>query len=335
MHSVNPYNGTDIFSFFQILMARAWMFLTGQLSLNDLAPDEIQILVLVSISLSSALIGTFLVLRRMTMLANSLSHTILLGVVVAFILVQTRGGLSLLDAKTLFIAALVSGLITTVLTHLLHRGLKLQEDASIGLTLTSLFALGILLVTLYTRSAHIGVEAIMGNVDALHLDHVKRAFFLFAFNFGVVFLLYQPLVLSTFDPILGRNFGLPLVLISYLLMMQSAVTAIAAFSAVGVFLFLALLVAPVLTARFFTHRMKPLIALGMLFGLFSSLLAVACSRHLLSVYRMPLSTAGLATLFLGLFFLGGALYKSWQLRRGSLTAPSLKRTGSSASVVNQ
>ena len=310
MYTVNPYAGNSFGEFFLTLGRRLFKGLTGQLALSDLASDEIQILVLLFIALSSALVGTFLVLRRMTMLANSLSHTILLGIVIAFLIGRSQLGLQVMDLKTLLIASLSTGILTTLLTQVLYKGLHLQEDASIGLTFTTLFALGILLVTVCTQSAHLGVEAIMGNVDALHFHDLKLAFFLFIFNLILVFLLFKPLTVSTFDATLGRNFGIPLGCLNYLLMIQSAATAIGAFRAVGVFLFLALLVAPVLTARFFTHDLKWLITLAAIIGAFTSLFAVAFSRHLLSVYQISLSTSGLVTVMLGVFFLVGVLKRT-------------------------
>ncbi|NGX47266.1 MAG: Manganese transport system membrane protein MntB, partial [Chlamydiae bacterium] len=144
---MNPYHGADFFHFFAI-------FFTRLLTWKTLASDEIQFFVLSLIAIASSLIGTLLVLKRMTMLANSLSHTILLGIVIAYLLLFKAGSGMPMNFQVLFIAALVTGILTTLLTQVLHRVIKLQEDASIGIVFTSLFALGILLVTLYTRNAH-------------------------------------------------------------------------------------------------------------------------------------------------------------------------------------
>ena len=84
---MNPYTGTNFFTFFVTLFTRISAMLHG-----DLASDEIQVLTLCCISISGALIGTFLYLRRMTMLANSLSHTILLGIVIAFLILRPPAG---------------------------------------------------------------------------------------------------------------------------------------------------------------------------------------------------------------------------------------------------
>ncbi|CCB88392.1 metal ABC transporter permease [Simkania negevensis] len=303
---MNPYWGKGFGGFFMTLFERMGQALRGNLGMQNLASDEIQILVLVLIACSSALVGTFLVLRRMTMLANSLSHTILLGIVVTFLLVRHAGGsVMTLDFQTLVIAALVTGFLTTFVTEWFHKGLRLQEDASIGLVFTTFFALGIVGVTLFSRNAHLGVETIMGNVDALHLHDVRLAFYLFLFNLGLILVFFKRFALMTFDSVLARNFGVPVVLLNHLLMVQAAATAIGAFRALGVFLFLALLVVPVLTARFFCHRLKPLLVVSCLIGSLGAVIAVAFSRHFLSVYQVSFSTAGLTAMTLGGLFLIG------------------------------
>ncbi len=311
MYEVNPYSGHSFFGFFAVLFHRIFLFFKGDL--HSIASDEVQLLVLVLIALSSALIGTFLVLKKMTMLANSLSHTILLGIVGAFLigkyLFSGSEGIYTLHMPTLIIGALITALLTTFSTEFLHKKLRLQEDASIGLIFTAFFALGVVLVTTLSRNSHLGIEAIMGNVDALHPDNVKQVFYLFLFNAGLIFLFFRRLEVAAFDHQLARNLGISLVFFNYLLMFQTALTAIGSFRAVGAFLFLAFLVAPVLTARFFTKRLKPLLFVAVGIGAVASIASVALSRHFLSVYNIPLATSGLAATVLGVCFACGALYR--------------------------
>ena len=163
---MSPYRGTNFFTFFWTLLERIF---SGEI-LHP-ATDEIQMLVLGGVAISGALVGTFLVLRRMTMLANSLSHTILLGIVIAFLVTgQEIGALSI---PVMLIASVITGLATAFLTEFLHRNIRLQEDAANGLVFSTLFALGIVLVTLFTRNAHLGVEVVMGNADALQLRDLR------------------------------------------------------------------------------------------------------------------------------------------------------------------
>ena len=149
----------------------------------------------------------------------------------------------------------------------------------------------------------------MGNVDGLHPDNVKQVFYLFIFNIAIAFFFFRRLEVIVFDPQLAKNFGISLLFFNYLLMFQTALTAIGSFRAVGVFLFLAFLVAPVLTARFFTNRFKPLLFLAGGIGVIASIVSVALSRHFFYVYNIPLATSGLVSSILGLCFTFGIVYR--------------------------
>jgi manganese/zinc/iron transport system permease protein len=302
----NPYWGADFGSFLLLFFQRLGLLLTGKV---PLASDEVQVLALMGIALSGALIGTFLVLRKMTMLANALSHTILLGIVGAFLLFSAGGSLQV-DLKVMIVAALIGGLLTILLTQFFHVILKLQEDASIGIVFTALFALGILAVTLYTRNAHISTEVIMGNLDALHVSDLKVIGAVVVLSGGAVGLFYRGFKITAFDPGLARSLGFSPGRYAYLLMLLTSCVSVGAFRAVGVVLFLAFLVGPTLIARLFVKRLGKLLALSITIGALTSLLSVALSRHLLSAYQLPLSTSGLAaTLLFALFIL------SWPFHR--------------------
>lgn len=308
----NPYTGLTFFQFFAEWIKRFYAFVTGQLTFSDLVSDEIQILVLVGVAASAALVGAFLVLRRMTMLANSLSHTILLGVVFAFLLTTNQfshGYEGQLNIKAMLLGAFLMGIITTFLTEFLTRTVRLQEDASTGLVFTTLFAAGIILVTLLTRNAHIGTEVVMGNVDALHIDDCKLILSILGINIAVFVLFFKEFMITTFDPGLARALGFSTAFYNYLLMTQVSATAIGAFRAVGVFMVLAFITGPVLTARLLTHDLKKLIFLAIAIGCCAAIFGVAMSRHMLSVYGMPLSTAGIVVCTIFVFFLAAVLKK--------------------------
>lgn len=302
---MNPYSGQDFFGFFATL----WQRLSGSCPLASLASDEVQLLVLCGVAASSALIGTYLTLKRMTMLANSLSHTILIGIVGAHLLTFTTE-LMAPSLSILFLAAFLTALLTAMLTQFLCSAMKLQEDASIGLVFTSLFALGIVLITAFTRDAHIGLEAVLGNADALHPDDLISVYAALSVDFLAVALFFKEFKIAVFDPQLASILKLRPGFFNYLLMLLCALTAISAFRAVGVILVLAFLVAPVLTARVWTHRLKILLTLSALIGVLCSIAGVALSRHLLSVFQLPLSTGGLVVSLLGLAFVLSLTFRS-------------------------
>ena len=294
----NPYWGKTFFQFFGVFIARLWEFLRGHLSFQDIASDEVQMLVLGLTAISCGLLGTFLVLKKMAMMANALSHTLLLGIVCSFLFFmpsgsEGKGDFFYLSFPILISASLFTGLLTSFFTQLLHRGLKLHEDASIGLVFTILFALGIVVVTLYTKNMHIGIEAVMGNVDALHPHDAKLALTMAGLNIVAILFFYRSFQISAFDPVFSRSVGMPTIFFESALLLLTAGTVISAFRAVGVILVLCLLVGPVLIARRLTHRLRVLLFLAVCIGIVSSLISVALSRHILTVTHIPLSTAGI------------------------------------------
>lgn len=312
----NPYTGTTFFQFFVLLFQRLWLFLTGQLP-GGVVSDELQILVLVGLSLSASTIGCFLTLRRMTMLANALSHTILLGIVFVYFL-MTHGLISSFDANShvdaislegMLIASLAMGILTAFFTDFLTKHARLQQDASIGIVFTSLFALGVILVTLLTRSAHIGTEVVMGNVDALAFSDLKLVGAGIILN-GLIFLIfYKEYLITTFDPGLSKALGISSVFFNYLLMIQVSTTAIGGFRAVGVLMVLALMTGPALAARLLTNNLKKMLVYSAIIGASASAIGVGLSRHLLTVTGMSLSTGGIVVFMIGVLFLMALLFR--------------------------
>lgn len=292
----NPYSDKTFWGFLVQLAMRFIAFIRGDISWDSLASDEIQILVLVGVAASSALVGTFLVLRKMTMLANSISHTILIGIVLAFLWSgqqDSHGHAGAINIHAMLIAALIMGVLTAFLTELLTKGARLQEDASTGLVFTSLFAVGVVALTVLTRNAHIGTEVVMGNVDALQLDDCKLVYLILAMNMTLFVLFFKEFKITTFDPALAKALGIAPFFFSYLLMTQVSSTAIGAFRAVGVLMVLAFITGPALTARLLTHDLKKMLLLAVAIGAGASIIGVALSRHVLTVYGAPLSTSGL------------------------------------------
>lgn len=309
----NPYSAQTFLGFFIQLVLRFWEFVKGDISLANLATDEVQILVLMGVAASSALVGTILVLRKMTMLANSLSHTILVGIVIAFLWTYGIGShvephKEQISIHILLIASLIMGLITAFLTEFLTKGARLQEDASTGIVFTSLFAIGVIAVTVLTRNAHIGTEAVMGNVDALQLRDCLLVYLVLAINLVIFLLFFKEFKITTFDSGLSKSFGISPGFFSYLLMTQVSLTAIGAFRAVGVLMVLAFITGPPLTARLLTTSLKKMLLVSVAIGVLASCVGVALSRHILSVYGISLSTAGVVVCVIVLFYVAAAIY---------------------------
>lgn len=308
----NPYTDKTFLGVFVELLVRLWGMAAGRIPLDQLASDEVQMMVLAGVAASSALVGTFLVLRKMTMLANSLSHTILVGIVLAFLVTGSAAAAhehdELINFKVLFIAAMAMGLLTTFLTEMLTRWARLQEDASVGIVFTSLFAIGVIAVTLLTRNVHLGTEAVMGNVDALNIGDGKVVYAVLALNVLLFLLFFKEYKITTFDTGLARAFGISPTLFGYLLMIQVSLTTISAFRAVGVLMVLAFITGPTLTARMLTHSLKTLLWTSVALGIAAALAGVALSRHILTVYGTALSTAGVVVCVIAAMYLAAALF---------------------------
>lgn len=314
----NPYSNASFFEFFGVFFGRLGAFLSDPFHFS-LASDELQMAVLACIAVSGALIGPFLVLRRMTMLANALSHTILLGIVITFLFFPSH---DLHDSMPLFLlASVIMGLFTTFLTEFLTSTLGLQADASTGLTFTSLFALGIILVTLLTRNTHIGTEVVMGNVDALQGDDLFWAALIALMNVVLIVLFFKEYLITTFDKGLAAALGFAPVIFSYLLMTQVSITVVSGFRAVGVLMVLALITGPALTARLLSDKLKHILVIASLLGIFGAVFGVALARHLLSVHDFALSTAGVTVCVLAGMFTVVASWKLLPFRLRSKSCP--------------
>ncbi|MCH9633581.1 MAG: hypothetical protein S4CHLAM7_03090 [Chlamydiae bacterium] len=331
IYNLNPYSGQAFFSFFNILFLRIIQLIQGNLSLKMLAPDELQVLSLALIAISSSIVGVFLIHRKMTTLANALSHTVIFGIVLTYLIL--RKNFELIDPsanfKVLFIASLVTGTLTALLTQFISKVSKLQKEASIGLVFTTFFALGILMTTLFSKNSHVGIDMIMGNVDALHYKDLTSIFTMFISNLVLVFLFMRGLKISTFDPVFSKLSGFSPNLFNYIVILQLSMTAIGAFRAIGVVLVLAFFTVPPLLARLYATSLEKQIVIASLIGALSAGLGVSISRHCLTQYGIALSTGGITTLCLYfIFFLNHLLLKFYKMYKSRIFTLKIEQANS-------
>lgn len=317
--TAGSYWGKTFIGFFQTLVNNMVLGLSGKYHFADLAADEVQLITLSLLGIAAAIIGSFLVIRKMAMVANAISHTVLLGIVGSFLILHflfARPFAELLhvDMKLLVLAAVISSILTMAFTDFFHHTLKLGRDSSIGLVFTSLFSAGIILVTIFTKNIHIGAEIIMGNVDMLHPDDIWTALALVLFNFACVILFFKEYLVTSFDPEFAKLSRISPTIINYIVIFQTSLTLVGAFRAVGVILVLALLVVPPVTARLFVSRLKQVIYLSALISFCAAILAVALTRHSLSVYNVSLSTSGMMVAILFVIWCGSLVIKRGYLR---------------------
>ncbi|MBX3427754.1 MAG: metal ABC transporter permease [Pirellulales bacterium] len=218
-----------------------------------------------------AVLGSFLVLRRMSMMGDAISHAVLPGIAAAFLITQSY------SVGPLLVGAIVAGLATAALTQSLHHYARVPADASMGVVFTSLFALGVVLIT-QVKGVHFDKQCVFeGALELTPLYVVTiagvelpRALVVggvvLAMNLLIVALLWKELKLSSFDPALSETMGFSAGLLHYLLMALTAITAVASFEAVGSILVVAMLIVPAATAHLLVDRLGPMVFLSAALG---------------------------------------------------------------------
>lgn len=231
------------------------------------------------VSASCALLGSFLILRKMAMVGDAISHAVLPGIVIAFLLSGSR------DSVTMLLGAGIIGMFTTFLIEFFHKKARLQTDASIGVTFTWLFAIGVVMISLFAGKVDLDQDCVLyGEIAYVPLDVIitqgglnigPKALYVSGIillaNVLFIFLAYQKLFLTTFDPAFARAIGISTTLWHYALMGAVSVTTVASFESVGAILVVALLIAPAATAYLLTDNFKTMLGLACLAGTVSSI----------------------------------------------------------------
>ncbi len=264
------------------------------------------------VGIASSLVGTFLVLRGNSLLSDAISHSILFGIVVVWMLVQeTSGPLQMLGA-------VLTGLLTVFLTEMLTNTRLVKQDAAIGLVFPMLFSIGVLLLNIYARDVHIDQHTVLlGEIGFVWLDTVTLAGYAVPSslvwlslatlaNLAFVLLFYKELKLAIFDRALARAFGLAPGLLFYGLLLLTSTTAVAAFDAVGVVLLIAFVIVPPSTAYLLTDRLDRMLIYGALVSIGASVSGYYAAVALnVSIGAMMAVMTGVALL---LAFLCGPRY---------------------------
>lgn len=260
------------------------------------------------VGIAASLLGTFLVLRKNSMLADAISHSIIFGIAVVWIMTRQQSGF------VQIIGAALTGLLTVWLSELLAQSRKVKDDAAIGLVFPALFALGVLLINLYAGNVHIDQHTVLlGEIGFVWLDtvaiwgvNVPDALLWMAVmtlvNAAFVGLFYKELKLITFDRALAHALGFMPGMLFYALLLLTSTTAVAAFDAVGAVLFIAFVIVPPSAAYLLTDRLWKML-------LYASLISVASS--ILGYYvalAWDVSIGGMMALMTGGFLLLAFLF---------------------------
>ncbi len=260
-------------------------------------------LIMIFVSIGAAILGNFLILKQSAMLVDAITHTILLGIVLAFFITKD------LTSPLLIGGAALMGIVTVFLIERLTNTGLVSEDASIGIIFPLLFSIAILLITLKAENVHLDVDTVLlGKVELSPFDtwkfrgknmgsvNIYMSGIIALINIVFVSLFYKELKLSTFDPGFAKAVGLNIIGLHYLLMTLVSVTTVASFQAVGSILVIAFVVGPPATAYLLSKKLSKMIKLSVFFGIVSSILGTLIAFH------FDLSIAGTTAAVIGILF---------------------------------
>lgn len=259
-------------------------------------------LIAILISISCSLLGVFLVLKSMSMLTDTISHTVLLGIVLSFFVVHD------LSSPFLIVGATLVGLFTVYLVELLKNTNLIKEDASIAVVLSILFSIAVILISKYTANIHLDIDAVLlgelafapfYKIEIFGMNIVKGILtsgIILILNIIFISTFFKELKISTFDKTLASVLGLFPTLVHYLLMTLVSVTAVVSFDAVGATLMISFMIGPAATAYLVAKNLKAMIFYSILVGCLSSIIGFHIARFL------DVSISGSIAVVIGLIF---------------------------------
>ncbi|OAB80137.1 metal ABC transporter permease [Cochleicola gelatinilyticus] len=264
---------------------------------------EIQLIAVV-VAIACAIPGVFLVLRKMALISDAISHSILPGIVIGFFITQD------LNSPLLILLAAITGVITVVLVEWIQKTGLVKEDTAIGLVFPALFSIGVILIAKNANDVHLDVDAVLlGELAFAPFDRLL----LFGNDVGpkslwvmgtilistivLLLLFFKELKVSTFDSGLSAALGISPVIMHYGLMSVSSVTVVGAFDAVGAILVVALMIAPAATAYLLTSDLKKMLWLAITFG------SIAALGGYWVAHWLDASISGSISTVLGVIFL--------------------------------
>jgi manganese/iron transport system permease protein len=246
------------------------------------------LIIAIIVGLLCAVVGSYLMVQRLALLGDAISHSVLPGLAIAFMV-----------GANIYIGALIAGIISTMAIAWIKTRSPIKEDAAMGIVFSAFFALGITLITVVQKTQKIDLNHFLfGNILGVTSDEVRDTAIIAALVLIVIVLLYKELLFYTFDPIGAQAAGLPVNKLNFGLMLLIALTIVASMKTVGVILVLSLLITPGATAYLLVKRLHEVMILGALVGVISSI----SGMYLSYFYNLP-SGPAIVLVASGLFLL--------------------------------
>ena len=232
--------------------------------------------------LGCGLVGKFLILRRMALMGDAVSHSVLPGIVLAYLWMGRHNPLALA------LGAAVAGMLTTALVEGIRVHSRIKVDAALGIVFTTLFAIGVILITLFADMVDLDADCVLhGEIGFLPLYPpvefrgivlgpwpLLQMGVVAAFVVGLIWIFYKELLATAFDPILARSLGMRPRRVHFLLMLGLSLVIVSAFEAVGAILVVAMLIFPGATGALWSDRLPVILWLVAVCAAFSSLIGL-------------------------------------------------------------
>lgn len=267
------------------------------------------------LGISCGLLGSFIVVRKMALVGDALSHAVLPGVALGFLWNMTK------DPIAIFVGATLAGLLGAAMVTLIKQTTKLKEDAALGLVLASFFAVGICLLTMIQRlptGNKSGINNFLfGQAAAMSVNDVRLMAVVTAGAIAAIWIFYKEFLVTSFDATFARVAGFPAQLIHYALMLLLAFAVVIALQAVGVVLVSAMLITPAAAAYLLTDRMSRMLWLAALFGMLAGAAGAFFSFLGPNLPTGPFMVLGATCVFALAFLFGpkhGVMVRWWRQR---------------------
>ncbi len=259
--------------------------------------------ILIITSLACAVLGVFLVLRRLSMVSDAISHSVLLGIVIGYFVTKDIGSVLLIIGASLF------GVLTTVCIELLIKSKRVTEDASVGIIFPLFFSIAVILITRYARNVHLDTEMVLiGEIILAPLHRINflglslpkalvQMVFVLLINIVFIAVFFRKLKISSFDPVYAGVAGIAGAGLYYVFMALVSFTAVSAFESVGAILAIAFFISPAASAYLISKDLKITIFLAAVYAVVNS-----CIGYFLAV-KFNVSMSGMCALVSGLTFM--------------------------------
>lgn len=263
----------------------------------------------VMVGIICGVIGCFIVLRGLALMGDAISHAVLPGVAVSYML-----------GINYFYGAVVTGMLTAIGIGVVNQNSRIKSDSSIGIVFSSFFAIGVILIA-KAQSATDLTQILFGNVLAVRSSDMWMTLIVGVIVLLVVIIFYKELLITSFDETISAAYGLPTRLIHYGIMILLTMVTVASLQTVGVVLVVALLITPASTAYLLTNRLWVMILLSAFFGAFSAIIGLYFS------FEYNLSSGAVIVLATTLLFIlafifapkQGVLWRSIRIRKNKTT----------------